>query len=41
MRIKVAIVEDNPECMDVLEKLLKRYEKENDVIIDITKVSRW
>lgn len=37
MRIKVAIVEDNPECMDVLEKLLKRYEKENDVIIDITK----
>jgi DNA-binding LytR/AlgR family response regulator len=35
MRIRVAIVEDNPESTKVLEKYLKRYENENNVIIDV------
>lgn len=37
MRIRVAIVEDDPESMEVLDRYLKRYEKENNVIIDISK----
>ena len=37
MRIRVAIVEDDPESMEVLDRSLRRYEKENNVIIDISK----
>ncbi|MDD4184128.1 MAG: LytTR family DNA-binding domain-containing protein [Candidatus Izemoplasmatales bacterium] len=37
MRIRVAIVEDDIESMEILEKYLRRYEKENNVLIDIFK----
>jgi DNA-binding LytR/AlgR family response regulator len=37
MRVRIAIVEDNPESMEVLEKNLRRYEKEQHIIFDIMK----
>ncbi len=37
MRVRIAIVEDDLESMEILEKYLRRYEKENNVIIDIVK----
>jgi len=35
MRIKVAIVEDNFESAEVLQRYLKKYSRENNIIIDV------
>lgn len=35
MRIKVAVVEDNPESAEILKKYIKKYCRENNVIIDL------
>jgi len=37
MRVRIAIVEDNLESMEILEKYLRRYEKEHNIIIDVMK----